>query len=484
MLEIAAATAAAQAKLAPLVAKTEGVAHEKPLDWENWNRKDWTDELLNRIGSHPWLAAATRLLTLSVLATPVVALAPLTLVSQRVQDWTWAYALWGIEKAGPTFVKLAQWATTRHDLFSPEFCIYFGKLRDDTVGHAWEHTEEIIPKHVLKNLHIENQVPIGSGCIAQVYRGVLKAGTGPYPAGTEVAVKVQHPGIWHKVCVDFYIMGKVASFLESLPMLNLRYLSLVDTVTQFRDIMLPQLDLTLEANNLTRFNRDFGSDARVFFPQPLNELTSEHVLVETFMHGKPILEFTKADEATRKNLAYLGLETTLKMIFLYDFLHGDLHPGNILVSQDPKTKELTLHLLDCGITVEMGPEQHVNVVKILGAFTRQDGRRAGQLMVDASSSCQGTPLDIEHFVNGIHDIVDSDKSNNVVEHVGEYIADICYLACTRRVKLESSFVNAALAVEIMEGIASALYPDMRVVPVALPLVVKAEMMHQLSKFWQ
>jgi len=48
------------------------------------------------------------------------------------------------------------------------------------------------------------------------------------------------------------------------------------------------------------------------------------------------------------------------------------------------------------------------------------------------------------------------------------------------VKLESTFVNAALAVEIMEGLASALYPGMSVQHVALPLVFKAEVMHRLG----
>lgn len=50
------------------------------------------------------------------------------------------------------------------------------------------------------------------------------------------------------------------------------------------------------------------------------------------------------------------------------------------------------------------------------------------------------------------------------------------MACMHRVKLEGAFVNAALAVEIMEGLASALDSTMRVQQVALPLVVKAEMM--------
>ena len=67
--------------------------------------------------------------------------------------------------------------------------------------------------------------------------------------------------------------------------------------------------------------------------------------------------------------------------------------------------------------------------------------------------------------------------------MGDYITDICFLACRHKVKLEATFVNAALAVEIMEGIAAALYPDMHVQPIALPLIVKAEMMHRLPKIF-
>ena len=70
-----------------------------------------------------------------------------------------------------------------------------------------------------------------------------------------------------------------------------------------------------------------------------------------------------------------------------------------------------------------------------------------------------------------------------MEHIGDYIADICYLACRHKVKLEAAFINAALSVEIIEGIASALYPDIKVVSTALPLVMKAEMMHRLPLTW-
>ena len=68
---------------------------------------------------------------------------------------------------------------------------------------------------------------------------------------------------------------------------------------------------------------------------------------------------------------------------------------------------------------------------------------------------------------GIERICLDDQDNNFLEKVGDYLADICYLACKHRVKLEAKFINAALACEIMEGIACSLYPDMEVQSIAL-----------------
>ena len=164
---------------------------------------------------------------------------------------------------------------------------------------------------------------------------------------------------------------------------------------------------------------------------------------------------------------------------MHDFIHGDLHPGNILVSGTyPK---LNFQVLDCGLALEMGPKQHEDIVKVLGAFTRKDGRAAGQTMVDMKSESQASPEGRELFVRGIEQIIIDDGDKNFIENVGDYITDICSLACIHRVKLEGAFVNAALAVEIMEGLASALNKDLKVQRVALPLVVKAEMMVSVVK---
>ncbi|CAJ1966598.1 unnamed protein product [Cylindrotheca closterium] len=480
VLEIAAASAASYRLKTQMEA-----AIEQPSEWVDWQKKDWEETAMATLGktklSRFWMASR-RLINLALLSSPLLVLMPLSHVSTTAKDVTWRYALWGIEQAGPTWIKLVQWASTRHDLFSPEFCVYFGKLRDETEGHSWKETKRILEEEfgAAQDVIEMETTPIGSGCIAQVYRGRLKKPTALYPANTKIAIKVQHPGIWTKVCVDFYLLHKVTSFLEGIPRLSLQYLSLGDTIRQFRNSMLPQLDLTLEASHLTRFNKNFANDEQVGFPEPVNDLTSRHVLVETFCEGTPIMEYTKpgTPKQEREQLAMLGLKTTLKMIFLHDFVHGDLHPGNILVTG--KYPKLKMQLLDCGLVLEMGPEQHVNLVKILGAFTRKNGKLAGELLVDLKSDSQAGPKEMDVFIRGMVEICKMDDDSNFIEKVGDYIADICYLACSNRVKLEGAFVNASLAVEIMEGLASALYPDMRVQQVALPLIVQAEVMHRLG----
>ena len=59
-------------------------------------------------------------------------------------------------------------------------------------------------------------------------------------------------------------------------------------------------------------------------------------------------------------------------------------------------------------------------------------------------------LVFEMFCKGIEKICIDDEENNFLESVGDYITDICYLACKHKVKLEAAFINAALACEIYQ----------------------------------
>ena len=96
------------------------------------------------------LISAKRIVTLSLLFTPSIILSPIAYALDSAKlgrlfvDLNWEYNLWGIEYAGPTFIKLCQWAATRNDLFPPEFCDRFSRLQDATRGHSWKETESTL----------------------------------------------------------------------------------------------------------------------------------------------------------------------------------------------------------------------------------------------------------------------------------------------------------------------------------------------------
>ncbi|KAJ2381599.1 hypothetical protein GGI05_005926, partial [Coemansia sp. RSA 2603] len=104
-----------------------------------------TPALLTRLTEG--LHVALRLLTLLALFAPVLlTYLPLTWTGRTAQ-W---YALLRrqLSLAGPTFVKLAQWAGTRRDLFPPPLCAELSRLHDRNRPHAAQYSRALV-EHML-----------------------------------------------------------------------------------------------------------------------------------------------------------------------------------------------------------------------------------------------------------------------------------------------------------------------------------------------
>jgi hypothetical protein len=104
---------------------------------------------------------------------PLLCIYPLTWTSVWINDKWWNMLVLAIQSIGPTFVKLGQWASTRRDLFSAEFCNKLSKLHRKIKPHSWYFTKKKLEKgfgkrwkEILK--FDDKHHPIGSGCVAQV----------------------------------------------------------------------------------------------------------------------------------------------------------------------------------------------------------------------------------------------------------------------------------------------------------------------------
>lgn len=402
------------------------------------------------------LLDALRAVELCLVFSPCVATLPLWLLERRWRgdadrsdedrDWWLRLMVRCLERAGPTFVKLGQWASTRADLFSAGLRRELGVLHtncglEPAADTARTLKDALVGAGAGQHLELEEldltQRPLGAGCIAQVLRGTLAG------SGRPVAVKVQRRHVRGVVERDVSLLHAAVWLTTAvLPASLVRVLALDEAAALFGDFMLQQMDFHQEAANLLRFQRNFAdSDLPVRFASPLFVSPCGQVLVESLEEGEPLSALLERARGGRKGeclgeclgaarghrIGTVGVQAFLKMVLLDNFCHSDLHPGNIIVRMDklpegenpetateirgeveapfddkelrakaeaeaaanpnaPEASEaasgLSLSFIDAGLTTELREEDQANFVDLFAAVACGNGRLAGELMVE------------------------------------------------------------------------------------------------------
>merc|ERR1711879_654391 len=138
--------------------------------------------------------------------------------------------------------------------------------------------------------------------------------------------------------------------------------------------MMDQLDLTVEARHLDRFADMFRENPHIVIPKPDRELSNADVLVEDYIDGVNLLRAVGTPAA--KKIADWGTKAVLRMIFQENFVHADLHPGNVLWLQDGTDR---LAFIDAGLCLELGDKIHHDMVGVLRAMTERRGADAARI---------------------------------------------------------------------------------------------------------
>lgn len=329
--------------------------------------------ILSLLNDHIWEPILTtgRFIHLFFLFFPVIVCSPMLLVGKpekRLKGDRWGAVWWydllvsRMQAAGPTFIKLSQWAGSRADLFPTMLCDRLGSMHSRGKPHSLAHTKRVIEKvfgrpfdEVFEEF---DGTPIGTGAIAQVYKAKLKqdlippsflgprrngdthpataaalALNNPAPSvpSAAVAVKVLHPRVHTNISRDLAIMSFFANALNLLP--GMEWLSLPEEVDVFGDMMSQQLNLRNEADNLVAFEKNFaGRNIPATFPRPLIDWSTRDLLVEEYENALPLEWFLKHGGGPyNEQMATVGLDAFLNMLLLDNFVHADLHPGNIMI---------------------------------------------------------------------------------------------------------------------------------------------------------
>ncbi|KAJ2664348.1 hypothetical protein IWW48_000866 [Coemansia sp. RSA 1200] len=247
--------------------------------------------------------------------------------------------------AGPTFIKLSQWAASRTDLFNGQLCLELGRLHDRNTVHPVKYSKKAIARafgveNVGQVFESFDERPLGVGAVAQVHRArfsreFVEAHSGNGKLAQNVAIKVLHPGVERKIKRDLRIMLWGAHIIGALP--GMKWLSLPEEVSIFGSMMEVQVDLCNEKRSTEIFAANFADRRGVLFPHMYLPLQAKDVLVESYCDGVPLRAFLDTDGHTPfdRELGAKGLDAFLHMLIYDNFVHADLHPGNIMVRLSP-----------------------------------------------------------------------------------------------------------------------------------------------------
>jgi len=416
-----------------------------------------------------------RALWLSFVYIPILLFLPLAyFFPNTIGEALWSYFYYAIYFSGPVFIKFAQWVGTRPDIFSEALVNRFTNFHASAPVHSWRETKRTLEKcwpdweDHLEFLDIEN--PLGSGCMTQVYKAKLKKKN---ETDKIVAVKVMHPNIKSHLEIDIDLIHAVYEICATIPYIKsyLHWAGLSSSVHEFREMMIAQTDLRIEAENIKRFSKNFESSTHVSFPTVYDDFVSEYVLVESFEDGDFISDVYGEPIAERRKLANIGINAFLKMMFDDNFFHSDLHPGNILVKKD-EDGQWHLTFIDCGLARSFAAKDLLNFRDCFLAICTSDGGKAGRLIWERSpnsSECK----DPEAFCGEIKSLVNScDVVNLRLSDVGFIMSTLVSICRNHHVQLDGNFASVVVAVMVLEGVGKNLDPDLSILKVLTKILLQ------------
>jgi ubiquinone biosynthesis protein len=361
---------------------------------------------------------------------------------------------------GATFIKVGQIMSTRPDLFPPHVIAALEALQDNVGPFPYSLVQRTLvedlgkpPEQIFAEIAPS---PIASASVAQVHKARLLD-------GRVVAVKVRRPKIDQVVDFDLGVMRMFARMMSLSP--SIRLLAPVESVDEFGRGIRMQLDFTIEARNNQRFRQNFADDREVIFPGLVDSLCTTRVLVMDFIEGEKILNF-KRTPSDPKKLASIGFRVLLKMVFEDGFVHADLHPGNILITQDSRVA-----ILDLGLVGELDQAHKGAFARYFAAWAQGDGKTMARIMTDYSPSTKirdypGFEKAVSEFVQRYHG-----KKLGEVE-VSKVFFDMMSILRKYRVRANATFTLVNIAIAVTEGIGKQLDPNVDIMTEAMPFFIK------------
>lgn len=353
------------------------------------------------------------------------------------------------ERLGPTFIKLGQILSARPDLLPAGVAVPLARLQDQVRPFESRLVPRIIEEaygRPLGEVFISfDLVPVSAASVAQVHRARLAD-------GRLVAVKIRRPGVVRAVEDDLRILRFCARNLSRLPFM--RTLPLNELVEDIGTPIRQQLDFTAEAENNARFRRHFLGAERIKFPELVEPLCTDDIIVMEFLERLQKVNSTGLSAAEHRCAALAGLHALYKMIFLDGFIHADMHPGNVFVREWGE-----FVILDTGLVARLSEVEQRDFVNFFFGLVNNRGLECARIVFD-NATYRARGCDRAAFEDAMVRLVAEHSALKSSEfEVARFVYQLVALQRRFGICGSTKFMMTILSMVVFDGICKQLYPE-------------------------
>ena len=339
---------------------------------------------------------------------------------------------------GPTFVKLGQIASTRGDLYPPEFTKELESLQDNVPPFDFSLVKDLVNKDIFKEF---DEVPFKSASIGQVHKATLKN-------GKKVVVKLKRPGIYDIMQTDTENVKKILDFIQSIG---------IDTGSSSNFVLNDSIEYLLgeanyrqEVENAIKFRKGLKGIDWIKVPYVYKKYCTDDMIVMEYVEADKITDI-QIKNINKKKVCEALVNSYVIQTMDSGLFHGDPHPGNLAISKDGK-----LVFYDFGLLIELDDDLKQGFSDLFGCIIQRDTKGCVQILirlgviVPTSSDIS----DIEVFFETILGYLENLDGGAIMND--ELAAE---LAMEKPFVVPTSFVYLAKSFSLIEGICLQLDPE-------------------------
>lgn len=215
-----------------------------------------------------------------------------------------------------------------------------------------------------KKLASFDQKPFAAASIGQVHRGVLHD-------GTEVAIKIQYPGVARSIENDIDNLVSMLKVWDVFP----KGIFIDNVVAVAKRELAWEVDYVREAEYTERFGEMIQHMPEFRVPKVIKSLTSKNVLTTELVPGVPMDKCFNMSQDHRNHIARSVMKLCLNELFTFRCMQTDPNWSNFLYDAESRR----IMLIDFGATRFYPKPFMDNYMRVIEAATRNDRKRILEL---------------------------------------------------------------------------------------------------------